>query len=130
MRRAASLMAFPLLAAVVVLSGCTTDSDVEDDRATPLTVLSTSPADGDDWVPSEPLRVRFSKPVTLTSVRDGLRIVGMTVDVQYDAATRTAFVKPEKPLVPGRPYTLTILRIVAEDGSTLSDVITINFKAS
>jgi hypothetical protein len=111
------------------LSGCSENTETDENSSVlePLRVVQTTPQDGELWSASGTIRVVFNRAVTEESVREGIAIIGLEVQVSYDPATRTATVTPSEPLVSGRAYTLSVSRVVDVNGNALQEVVTVSF---
>ena len=108
--------------------GCGEDAlDHGVDDTEPPDVVTTAPRDNDTWDPNDPIRVSFNEAVDAATVMTGIRIIGASVSVEYDAATLTATVTPTAPLEPGAAYTLVVQRVEDLAGNEMSKVQSISF---
>lgn len=94
---------------------------------TPLEVVVTVPSNGGVLEPTGFLQVTFNKDVDVSSLEEGVQIIGVPATFTYDRLSRTVTLVPVEPLTPGRAYTLVVSRVVAVDGSKLKNVFTVSF---
>ena len=69
----------------------------------------------------------FNEDVTPDSVQNGVAVIGVGVDVSYDAASQTAAIHPHNPLPASAALTLSVRRIEDLAGNVMPGILTVNF---
>ena len=115
---------------LIGIVGCTESvNEIANDDETPPRVVATDPPDGGVWNPAEPIRIVFDEPVDGASVRAGVKMIGVALDVVYDPTTTTVSATATSPVESGAAYTLVIRDVRDLAGNAMTQVVTVNLTA-